>query len=209
MPLQAPNDPRLTQAGQLARHAGRACAAHRYAAPGLRRRQLPPLFPPRRAPALRAKLGDTLIAMDAPPARKTCRPSSMSPGCSRSRRDGAADRGAGRANTASCCCPTWAPPPTCSGSTSTTRTSLYLGRGRRADQVPGAQPAGRAARIRPRLLLRELKLFPEWYIGKHLRRDAGRRAAGRSCDKVFDALLANMPGAAAGLSCTATTIRAT
>ncbi len=58
------------------------------------------------------------------------------------------------------------------------------------------------------LLRRELALFPDWYVARHLGVDAHRRPA-EALAKTFDADPREQPRAAARCTCTATTCRAT
>ncbi len=64
-------------------------------------------------PDLQAKLGDTLIAMDAPPERENVPAFVHVQGLLLEAGVSVPAIVARDVEQASCCCPTWAPPPTC------------------------------------------------------------------------------------------------
>ena len=69
---------------------------------------------------------------------------------------------------ASCCCPTWAIAPTCRRSTPPRRPPLYADANEALIKIQLASRDGVLPEYDRALLLRELRLFPDWYVAKHL-----------------------------------------
>ena len=177
---------------------------------GVGRRELPPLFPRHAAtPCARRDGAATLIAMDAPPPQEDCRPFVH---VARLLADAGVHAPAVLAQDLDAGLPAADRPRHAHVSRRARRGSARRAlprRDRRAGALAARVARGRAAAATTRrCCARELELFPDWYVARHLRRTLDARRARDARRRVRRA---SSPTTSRSRACSsiATTIRAT
>ena len=115
----------------------------------------------------------TLIVMDAPPEHEDCRPFVKVARLFRAAGVHVPAVLAEDLDNGFCCCPIWAIPPICRRSSDADRDTAVSGDAIAAlVRIQLASRAGVLPEYDRALLLRELDLFPDWYVAQAPRRNA-------------------------------------